>query len=182
MHLKQPLFRTSLVLLLLIAAVPAQAALNAYAELTLDGVPLDGDVTQATIGGVDVSANHLEIYRYDQLNALAEKGKGTVVGPLTLLKRIDRASPLLIQALLTKQRVAGTLKIFDNDPDTGETRLRYTVELVDGQVSAVEQTIPDAFDPEQATRPPLEVLRIEPGALIWTDEINGITTPSTIAD
>jgi hypothetical protein len=37
-------------------------ALNAYARLTINGESLQGDTAVQTVGGVDVSSDHIEVY------------------------------------------------------------------------------------------------------------------------
>lgn len=159
--------------LLVIASFPASAALNAYAELTLDTTPLDGQTTMGSIGGVDVSTNHIEIYEYSQTAAIGEKGKELILGPLILLKRQDNTSPVLIKGLIDGQVINGLIKFFGNDPDSGETRLESTVEIINGVITSIEQRLPDAFDPSQANRPTLDIITIKAGSIIWTHELSG---------
>lgn len=158
-------------ILLMIFAVSAQAALNAYAELTANGMALDGDTTMATIGGVDVSSDHIEIYEIDQSVLSVGKGKAES-GPILLQKRIDNTSPMLLQALAEDQIIEGHIKIFDNDPDSGETRHRFTVSIGDGRIVGLDTRLPDAFDANESNRPPIEYVRIEVQSYTLTDEIN----------
>ena len=39
-------------------------ALTSYAAITSNGMALTGDVSQASMGGVDVSADHIEVYEF----------------------------------------------------------------------------------------------------------------------
>jgi hypothetical protein len=155
--------------LLLTLAASSHAALNAYLQLTLEGetTPLTGDVTLSQIGGVDVTTGYIEIYETN----LAIFSKGTVE-PLVFLKRLDQTTPTLARALVEGIGVSGSLLIFDNDPDSGETRLRFTVSFDEGDLeqSAIQQ--PDGFEPSVSNRPVLESIRIKPGSLKLTDEIN----------
>jgi hypothetical protein len=77
--------------ILITFATNSQAALNAYAALQANGTALDGDVTMETIGGVDVSSDHIEIYQIEH-NITPGKNK-LISGPIVLQKRIDQTTP-----------------------------------------------------------------------------------------
>jgi len=156
-----------LVPILMLFAVTGHAALNGYAQLYVNGELLDGDVTMATIGGVDVSTGYIEVYGFNQ--SLIAKAKSA---PITIMKRIDQTTPVIASAVAEEKVVTGQILLFDNDPDSGETRHRFTISLSGGL--AVESTIvlPDAFDPQQANKPPYEYLQIVPGSYTLTDELN----------
>jgi hypothetical protein len=72
------------------------------------------------------------------------------------------------------QRIDGDIKIFDNDPDSGETRHRFTIRLTQAEVVGISSNLPDAFDADDANRPPYEYIQIQPGILTWVDEINSV--------
>lgn len=154
---------------------PAHAALNAFAELTANGTPLDGLVTMNTIGGVDVSSNHIEIFSMEQASMVdvQKKAQQVAVGPFVLSKRVDNTSPLLLKALTNGDNIEGTIKLFDNDPNTGETRLFFTIQILHARVTSVRQRLPDTFVPEEAVKPVMEEIEIVAGSVVWTDEISG---------
>ena len=153
-----------------IFASNSQAALNAYAALTAGGTALSGDVTMQEIGGIDVSTDHIEIY---QVEHNIKPGKNKLIsGPIVILKRIDQTSPLLLQAMSEGQRIDGDIKIFDNDPDSGETRHRFTIRLTQAEVVGISSNLPDAFNAEDSNRPPYERIELQPFSLMWVDEIN----------
>ena len=153
-------------------------ALNSYAAFELAGSALSGDVSMATIGGVDVSADHLELYEVRYGTRISTEGQAHRASshrrilPVRFLKRIDQTSPLLYQGLKQNQRLDGAIKIFDNDPDSGETRHRFTVTLTQARILAIESYIPDAFDADESNRPPLETVEVVPHTIRYTDEIN----------
>lgn len=153
-------------------------ALNAYFAATLGGTALNGDVTMATIGGVDVSADHMEVYELRFGTRISTEGQAHRASshrrilPVRFMKRIDQTTPLLYQGLKQNQRLDGDIKIFDNDPDSGETRHRFTVRLTQARVLSIESTLPDAFDADESNRPPYEVVECVPHTIAYVDEIN----------
>ncbi|MDA7888156.1 type VI secretion system tube protein Hcp [Akkermansiaceae bacterium] len=68
---------------------------------------------------------------------LTDARGGYQVSPFKLTKFIDKATPLLAQALTTNARIDAVINIFDNDPDTGETRLETTITLEQAKISSV---------------------------------------------
>ena len=97
-----------------------------------------------------------------------------ISGPIVLLKRIDQTSPILLQAMSEGQRIDGDIKIFDNDPDTGQTRHRFTIQLTQAEVVGISSNLPDAFNADESNRPPSEYIQLKPFNLMWVDEINSV--------
>ena len=158
--------------ILIVIATNSQAALNAYAALQAGGIALNGDVTMSSIGGLDVSADHIEIYQIEH-NITPGKNK-LISGPIVILKRIDQTSPLFLQAMSEGQRIDGDIKIFDIDPDVGVTRHRFTIRLTQAEVVGISSNLPDAFDADESNRPPSEYIQLKPFKLMWVDEINSV--------
>ena len=158
-----------LVLFLTMFAVTGHAALNGYAQLYVNGELLDGDVTIGQIGGLDVSSGYIEIYEINQ--NLLGKAKSA---PITIMKRIDQTTPTLASAVAEEKVVSGEVLLFDNDPDTGETRHRFTISLSGGFAVESSIVLPDAFDPQQSNRPPYEYLQIAPASYTLRDEVSGV--------
>ncbi|MGD8359731.1 MAG: hypothetical protein PVG42_16875 [Lysobacterales bacterium] len=155
-------------LLLMTFAASSQAALNAYAQLSVNGGDyLDGDVTLATIGGVDVSSGYFEILEIDQ--SLMAKAKS---GPVIFQKRVDQATPAILEAIMEEAPVDGSILIFDNDPVSGETRHRFTISFLNAQIVASDTRLPDTFDAEEANRPVVEYVRMELTGYTFRDEEN----------
>jgi type VI secretion system Hcp family effector len=153
--------------LLMMFAVPVHAALNGYAQLYIDGQALDGDTTLSSIGGVDVSSGYIEIYQMDQ--ALVAKAKSA---PIAIMKRLDQTTPKLAQAIAEEKTISGQILLFDNDPDSGETRHRFSIYLDNAQVVKSAILMPDAFDASQSNKPVVEHVQINPGSYTLVDELN----------
>jgi type VI secretion system secreted protein Hcp len=76
---------------------------------------------------------------------------------IIIRKRIDKASPLLIQAVAKNQSASGMFKFFRPNPTgDGTTQQFYTVEFEKGRVESVKQYVPDTIDPKTSTDPPME--------------------------
>jgi type VI secretion system Hcp family effector len=179
MKLFKTLVRFLVFALLAIATSPASAAFNAYAELTLNGSAVTGDVSNPTVGGDDVSQNHIEIFEYRQNVSLDKTGTEVKVSPVTLLKKSDAATPVFIQALIENQTVEGVIKFYTVDRFTGATKLDTTVGIVDGRIIAVKQRQPNVLDDDVATLPNYELIKIEAAELIFTDVESGSSASVT---
>lgn len=153
-------------------------ALNAYGALTYNGTAFSGDVSVTTIGGVDVSADHIELYEVKWGTRVGTEGQShratthRRVLPIQIMKRVDQTTPELYQALTTNATIAGDIKIFDTNPEDGTTRHRFTITLSGGRILAVESRNPDAFDADVSNRPPYEVVEIVPHTITYTDVVN----------
>jgi type VI secretion system Hcp family effector len=152
-------------------------ALNAYAQLTANGTPLSGDVTLTAIGGVDVSADHIELYEVHwgaRIEAEAQGGRRTSqrrMIPVRFMKPVDRATPDLYQALSQQATIAGEIKIFDTNPEDGATRHRFSVTLTGARLLSIESASPSTFQQAGADRP-YEVIELAPHTITYTDVVN----------
>jgi type VI secretion system Hcp family effector len=161
-------------------------ALMFYCELTLNGTALTGDVTMNTIGGVDVSADHIEGYelhfgtRMDTMHGGSGRSGKRTMDPVRICKAIDRTTPLLYQGLAQNQIIDGDIKLFDMDPTDGTTRHRFTLRLSRARISAVTSTSPDTFSAEQANRPAYEWLELAPHSIAYIDEVNSVEFEDSI--
>jgi type VI secretion system secreted protein Hcp len=152
--------------------------LNSFAALTYNGTALSGDVTMTSVGGVDVSADHIELYEVQWGTRVGTEGQSHRASahrrilPIRLMKRVDGTTPELYQALTTNATIAGDIKIFDTNPEDGTTRHRFTITIAGARILAIESRSPDAFDADQSNRPPYEVLELVPHTITYTDVVN----------
>lgn len=154
-------------------------ALKAYAALTLNGTALDGDTSVNQIGGVDVSDGHIEVYEVrwgasvPTANTAGRLGKAELA-PVVFSKRIDQTTPLLYEGLFTNMLVDGRVKLFDNDPDSGEVQHRFTLAITKARIQAIDSRSPDTHDPGTTAHPAREMVTIVGGSVTWRDEVKGI--------
>lgn len=135
-------------------------ALNFYLQLAIEGSAVTGDVTLHTLGGLDVSSNHIEAYALYHETALSADSTQRDVklnhGPISFTKRADRATPLLLQAMAEQRRVDGAIKFFGHNPDSGETILSHVFEITAGHILGVRTEMLNSISPEGSTMPVLE--------------------------
>ncbi len=152
--------------------------LNAYAALTYNGTPYAGDTTVTSMGGVDVSADHIELYEVKWGTRVGTEGQAhrasshRRIMPIRIMKRVDQTTPEFYQALTQNMTVAGEIKIFDTNPEDGGTRHRFTITIAGARILAVESCSPDAFDADVSNRPPYEVIELVPHTITYTDMVN----------
>jgi type VI secretion system secreted protein Hcp len=157
-------------------AVPLQAAETVHLYLKINGADVRGESTQQSLGRAD----SIECVYYEHSIATASSQsavaseKGTIAGrpqykPITIRKRIDKSSPLLIQAIAQGQAVEGTFKFFRPNPTgDGTTEQFYTVEFKGGHVDSVKQYVPDTIDPKTASDPPMEEVTFSYSSVTFT--------------
>jgi type VI secretion system Hcp family effector len=154
-------------------------ALNSYARLTLNGAALSGDTTQNTVGGVDVSADHIEVHEVrwgSTMPTIVGSGRtGTFrLEPIRITKRIDKATPRLYAALGGNMSVAGDIKLFDTNPEDGTTRHRFTLTITKGRIQSIASWSPDVYDPAMSAQPPREVVELTAPTVRYRDEVSGV--------
>jgi type VI secretion system secreted protein Hcp len=155
-------------------------ALNAYAELQINGESLTGDTTVQSMGGVDVSTNHIEVYQVKWGTRVGTEGQSHRASshrrilPIQLMKRVDQTTPQLYQALARNATISGSIKLFDTNPEDGATRHRFTLTIEGARILSIESCSPDAFDADTSNRPPYEIVEIVPHTIIYTDGIHSV--------
>ena len=147
-----------------------------HLELKANGNPIQGDSTQHDLG----RENSIEclVYR-DSVRTARELGSRAAVGrrvhePIEIVKRIDKASPLLAKALCKNEKVEGTFKFFRPSPKgDGATEQFFTIEIKGGRIDAIERHSPSAIDPAESMAPPLETVRFVYHTIRWVYEPTG---------
>lgn len=100
--------------------------------------------------------------------------------PVTITKRVDKSTPLLLRALCTNERVTkAEFRFFRPSPAGGEEHF-YTVLLEDGFVSAVEQLSDDDISAHK-TPPTMERVSFVFRSITWTYEAGGATHRDDLA-
>lgn len=106
---------------------------------------------------------------------------GRIIGqrfhsPVSVVKEIDRSSPMLAQAMVTAETLTVRIDFYRFNPDGSGTQEQfYTVELEDAQIVSFESEIPFVKDPVTAQHPPLERLQIAFTKITTTYQPDGIT-------
>lgn len=141
-----------------------------------------GESTQVSLGRQD----SIEcLYFESGVVTAREAGTGMATGrrqyaPLLIRKRIDKASPLLMKALVENQKIDATFKFFRPSPKgDGTTQQFYTVEISGGRVASMKQYVSDTIVPASSTEPPLEEVTFVFHTISWTIMDGGITHEDT---
>jgi type VI secretion system secreted protein Hcp len=166
--------------LLIFAIFPlrAQCAETVYLFLKANGQEIKGESTQTSLGRKD----SIECFSYDQkVLTPVQAGSGMATGrrqyePIAIRKRIDKASPLLLKALIQNENIEGVFKFFRPNPKgDGTTELFYTVEIKNARIASVRQLVLDTTIAANAQEPPLEEVTFVGGTITWTYTSGGVT-------
>jgi len=147
-----------------------------HLTLTCNGEVIEGDSTQTSLG----RENTIECLSFsDAVRTAREKGSGMATGrrtyePISIRKRIDKASPLLARALCNNEVTSGVFKFFRPSPaGDGTTEHYFTVEIGEGRIGSIRRISPDVIDPASAAEPPTEEVGIVFHNITWTYESDG---------
>jgi len=150
--------------------------------LKANGKDIKGESTQTSLG----REGSIECISYEQeVISAREAGSGIASGrrqytPLKVVKRVDKASPLLIKALTDNEVVEGTLKFFRPNPTgDGTTEQFYTVAFKSGRINSVKQLVPDTLVPASSTAPMLEEVTFVFHTINWTFTNGGVSHEDT---
>jgi type VI secretion system secreted protein Hcp len=148
--------------------------------LKADGKDIKGESTQTSMG----REGSIECVSYEQaVKTAREEGTNTVTGrrqhqPIKIMKRIDQSSPLIMKALTENQKIEAVFKFYRPNPaNDGSTEQFYTVQLKEGNVSAVKQSVHDTVAKETAGLAPMEAVEFVFKEIIWRYEKGGVEHP-----
>ncbi len=100
-----------------------------------------------------------------------------VHGPMKILKRIDKASPLLFKALTQNQDLPELeIRWYRPDP-TGSAEIQhfYSIILKNVMVSKIQEMLPNTIAPDEAYNTPSEWVSFNYRSIEWTYQDGGIT-------
>jgi type VI secretion system secreted protein Hcp len=145
--------------------------------LKASGADIKGESSQTSLGRAD----SIECYQYEQpIETAREASTGMATGrrtykPLRIVKRIDKASPLLTKALCTNAVIEGVFKFFRPSPlGDGSTQQFYSVGIKAGRIASINQFVPDTTNDATAHEHPLEEVTFVFHTITWTFTDGGI--------
>ncbi len=95
--------------------------------------------------------------------------------PIKIVKRIDRSSPLLHQALCNNEELEVTIRFYRPNPaGDGTTEQYYTIRLTQARVSSIKTISPNTIHDLSSNEPPMEEVSFVFGTINWTYEPDGI--------
>jgi type VI secretion system secreted protein Hcp len=146
--------------------------------LNANGNAIQGESTQASMERAD----SIECVSFEHsVSTAREAGSGMATGrrqftPIRILKRIDKATPLLLKALCNSEVIEAVFKFFRPNPaGDGTDEQFFTVEIKNGRVASERQYVPLTLHPETANDPPLEEVTFIFQNITWTYTAGGIT-------
>jgi type VI secretion system secreted protein Hcp len=154
-------------------------AMDCFLKYT-DANGITGETTVTEMAGVDVT-DHSEIMQVSHsVESPRDRASGQATGrrfhqPIRLLKRIDKATPLLFRALVENQTLE-TLELFwfRPNPMDGTGQQFYTITIEKATVVKVETLLRETRDPDTAIYPPLEWVEFAYRKIRWTWVDGGI--------
>lgn len=150
--------------------------------LKANGSDIQGESSQTSLG----RENSIECVHFEtSVKTARETGSGMATGrrqhePIHILKRIDKASPLIAKALCENQVVDAAFKFFRPNPTgDGTTEQFYTVEIKKGRIASQRQWVPDTINPASTNMPPMEEVSFVFHTIMWTYTNGGVTHQDT---
>lgn len=151
-------------------------AMTVHLTLKANGEDVEGESTVTTLG----RENTIECFSFDYgVQSASESFSGAPSGqrnyePIRIAKRVDKATPLLWQALCNNAKVEGTFKFFRPSPaGDGTTEEFYTVEISEARISGIDFSSPDAMGGAGQAEPPTESISFVYNNMIQTYEATG---------
>lgn len=145
--------------------------------LKANGQDVHGESVQTSLG----RENSIECL-YFEFRAAAPSStsaSGMVTGrrhydPIIFRKRIDKASPLLLKAFTNNERIDAEFRFYRPNPSgDGTLEQFYTIEITNGRIVGVMQTVNDVLD--FADDPPVEEVSLVFHTVQWTYTNGGVT-------
>jgi type VI secretion system secreted protein Hcp len=156
----------------LLAICPARAAESIH-------IFLKGKATGDIKG--DLSDNSIEGLAYQhEIVSPRDAASGLATGrrqhkPLTIVKSLDKATPLLYKMLATNETGDVSLKFWRKDPKTGQTAHYYTIELKNATISNIRDWKPNTRDLSADRAGDLEEVSFTYERITWTYVEGGVS-------
>lgn len=140
--------------------------MSAFIIIKINGTVLPGVSSFNAFAGVSLD-NHTQIYSFytdtnvAQGNHSGVQQQGRIeVSPYAFLKPLDGISPMLRQAFFSNHVFEATIKIFGRDPDTGQPRFDYDIELKNARIVGIRQEMQQPLSGGDGDIPPMERILI----------------------
>lgn len=138
---------------ILLYAAPAEAALNAYLELEANGSAIEGYSSIESLdreGKIECLEVHNDVKVVSGVRRYA---------PVRCLKRVDRSSAPLHEAMINGARITATFRFYRPSLDgSGRTEHFFTLELSDARLTRIDRSLPSTVHASSSNLPMLEEL------------------------
>jgi type VI secretion system secreted protein Hcp len=159
-----------------VVATTALAAETVHLYLKVNGTDVKGESTQKSLGRAD----SIECMQFDQEVSQTSAG-GIAYGPITCVKRVDKSTPLLLQALVKRQSVDAVFKFFRPSPTgDGTTQQFFTVQIKGGRISNYRLRVRDTLVPASSNLPPVEEITFTYQSISWQYTDGGVAFEVTL--
>lgn len=146
-------------------------------RLTANGTDIEGDSTVTSLERADtievISMEQQVSRSFDRATLTATARR--IYAPIRFTKRLDRSTPLLRQALVNNQVVAGNFRWFRQSPSgDGTTEPFFTLTFTGGRITKCTLKLPDTLSADTASLPPLEEIEVAVGVITWSWTDGGV--------
>jgi type VI secretion system Hcp family effector len=148
-----------------------------FCVMQANGTSLGGDVTMTEVGGVDVSADHIECVELrwgsvaPESRASGSRGGRADLDFVQMTKPTDKVTPLLYAAFSTNATIEAEFKLFDRNPEDGSVRHRFSLTLGSARIAAIRSVVNDTTRPDY--RPSLtDTLSLVGQEVTFSDLVN----------
>ena len=154
-------------------------AMNTYLFLEADGNAIQGDPLVQSVGGLEVEDSIEAMAFYHEVATATESTTSSTArtsgrsshGPISFVKRIDRSTPILLDAWANNRRIDGVIKFFRNNSDSGIVEKHYEITITNGRITSDRTEMMNNNFQEGAAVPVLERVSITYETIEW--EFNG---------
>jgi type VI secretion system secreted protein Hcp len=153
-------------------------ALKIHLTLEIDGNSIEGE---STIASMEREGTIECVSFFSELSTPRDAATGLLTGrrqhaPLTIVKRIDKSTPLLLKALAQNEPVtSGIFRFFRPSPSGGGEVHYYTILIETGYVASVRHEQSNNLYEESIGLPVMERVSFVFQDITWTYEIGGAT-------
>lgn len=154
------------------ATVPDEFRGPAYAQLRISGTDVQGEDT--VLGVSDV----IQVFGFEAgVVATFDAASGLPTGqrqyePIVFRKRVDKASPKIMEALTAGQIVdLAVFRFHRPSPAAGQEEVYYTITLTNARVVSINHSTGASTD---SSEPVTEQIGFVFEKIIWTHEIGGV--------
>ncbi len=149
-----------------------------FLNLEVDGNNIEGESTMASMdreGSIECVSYYHEVItpREDATGALTGRRQHH---PITIVKRIDKSSPLMFKALCLNEPITkGRFRFFRRTGETGTEQHIYTVLIEKGYVAGIREESANVLYGDGESQPLLERVSFVFQDITKTYEIGGAT-------
>lgn len=157
-----------------------------FVRLRAGGQQITGDVSVNAVGDTDVSSEHIEAHGfYHELTSAVDSGVRTrssaTYGPITFIKTMDRATPMLMAAWGQGRPIEGAFKFFGQTRE-GLEQVQQVYEIEQARIVAVRVEMVNNRTSEGATMPVLERVTLAYGQLKVINVTNSVEWQANVRD